>query len=90
MSAERRLATIVGARYDGDLDEARQLYESTLRRIRWRSRRGYRTCSSCERDLKPSAFGLDSRARDGLSGRCLDCEAGRKRGERAQRREAQA
>lgn len=70
----RRLQTIVAARTDGDEEEALQLYNATLRRLDWRRRRGFRTCSRCGLDKKPNAFSVDSRERDGLRRYCRECD----------------
>lgn len=73
---DARLRASVAARYDGDEEEARQLYESVLQRIAWRARRGHKVCARCKAAKAPSAFGQDSPRPDGLSVYCRDCKKG--------------
>lgn len=80
-STKAVLWTQIAARYDGDEDMIRQIYESTLRRIEWRKQRGFKTCVTCRQDKKPWEFGPDSAKTDGLSNRCRVCDRARKRAE---------
>lgn len=77
-ATQENLWAIVAARYDGDEDEARQVYESTLQRIEWRKAHGFKLCVTCRQKKKPRAFGVDSAKSDGLSNRCRRCDAARK------------
>jgi hypothetical protein len=64
---------LVAQRYDGEDDEARLLEEATLRRLLWRLRRGGKECGVC-REVKPlTAYGMDSRERDGRRRECREC-----------------
>jgi hypothetical protein len=72
------LLSLVAQRYDGDEEEARQAYESALRRVAWRKGRGYKVCSSCQERLSPSEFGVDSTNPDGLRRVCRRCRRRRR------------
>jgi hypothetical protein len=72
------LLSLVAQRHDGDEEEARQVYESTLRRLAWRQGRGHKVCDSCREAKRPAAFGQESRNTDGLARRCLKCDRRRK------------
>lgn len=71
---EDRLASLVALRYPDDHEEARQVLDSTLRRLAWRRRRGYKVCSSCHERKPVAAFGRDIGRPDGLRHRCALCE----------------
>ena len=71
------LLSLVAQRYDGDEEEARQVYESTLRRIAWRAGRGFKVCETCHERKRPTAFGTHSREPDGLRRQCRLCRRAR-------------
>jgi hypothetical protein len=67
------LLSLVAQRYDGDEEEARQVYESALRRVAWRKGRGFKVCPRCGEALKPTEFGMDASRSDGLHNVCRRC-----------------
>lgn len=74
MSPEERIR-LVAARYDGDDDEARRLGDEALQRLAWRKRRSGKECARCGERKPLSAFGRDTRERDGLHRLCRGCRS---------------
>ncbi|WVX87918.1 hypothetical protein SEA_BERRIE_67 [Arthrobacter phage Berrie] len=63
----------VAARYDSGNGEAQALTAQALARLAQRQRHSGKTCDRCH-EVKPlSAFGLNSRERDGLNRTCKPC-----------------
>jgi hypothetical protein len=71
MTTPSELVTATANRWDG----SGLLAEQALQRLAWRRARSGKACSKCEEAKPLSAFGRDSRERDGLNRVCGSCKS---------------
>jgi hypothetical protein len=63
----------LAARYDSGNGEAEALTREALARLAYRRRHSGKTCAQCREPKPLSAFGINSRERDGLNRVCKPC-----------------